>query len=159
MPIHEKVNRYLAEAGVEYEAISHGQTFSSVEEARALGIEADEIAKNVILAVDEGQAFVIVPGDVKLDVKKFRRVAGFRHARLVTEEEMAANFPGFEVGAVPPLGKLFGVPVYVDQRLLEHETVVFPGGSHRDSIRMKCRDLINLNTPTVLDLVKEPSAA
>jgi prolyl-tRNA editing enzyme YbaK/EbsC (Cys-tRNA(Pro) deacylase) len=54
---------------------------------------------------------------------------GDRHVRLATEEELLRDFPGFELGALPPLGSLLGAPLYVDQEVLQHETVVFAAGA------------------------------
>jgi Ala-tRNA(Pro) deacylase len=74
---------------------------------------------------------------------------------MITEEEMAESFKEYEVGAVPPLGELFGVPVYVDERLLDHERIIFSGGTHKGSIKMDCKDFIKLNKPQIVDIVEE----
>jgi len=42
--------------------------------------------------------------------------------------------PGRELGAMPPFGSLFGLPVYVDSRLHGEDTITFNAGTHRDVI-------------------------
>ena len=56
--------------------------------------------------------------------------------RLATETELQADFPGYELGALPPLGSLLGVPLLVDPEVLSHETVLFAGGLETESIRV-----------------------
>jgi prolyl-tRNA editing enzyme YbaK/EbsC (Cys-tRNA(Pro) deacylase) len=50
---------------------------------------------------------------------------------LATEAELAADFPGYELGALPPLGSLLGVPPLIDPEALDHETVLFWGAVPR----------------------------
>lgn len=154
MAIAPDVKTYLDKSGVSCEAVSHPQVFSCVEEAKALGIDADEIAKNLIIKMKDRHAFVVLPGARRLDMHKLRDLLGKR-ARLELEEEMPADFPKYEVGAVPPLGEFFGLPVYVDKRLLDHETIIFVAGTHTDSIKMKTQDFVNLVKAQIVDLAEE----
>ena len=79
---------------------------------------------------------------------------GDRHARLATEQELLRDFPGFELGALPPLGSLLGVPLYVDQEVPRHETVVFAAGSQTESVRLRTADLLQQEQVTALPLIK-----
>jgi len=79
-----------------------------------------------------------------------------RHVRLATEEELRRDFPGIELGALPPLGSLLGAPVYVDQELLQHETVVFAAGSQTESVQLKTADLLRHEQVTTLPLSRHP---
>ena len=79
---------------------------------------------------------------------------GDRHVRLATEEELRRDFPGIELGALPPLGSLLGAPLYADQELLQHETVVFAAGSQTESVQLKTADLLQHEKVTALPLIK-----
>ena len=68
---------------------------------------------------------------------------------LASEEEFAELFPDCEVGAMPPLGNLYGLPVYVASTLAEDEEIVFNAGTHTDVIRMKYSDFARLVSPEV----------
>jgi Aminoacyl-tRNA editing domain len=62
------------------------------------------------------------------------------------------DFPGIELGALPPLGSLLGAPLYVDQEVLQHETVVFAAGSQTESVQIRTADLLQheqVTTPAV----------
>lgn len=155
MAVHPNIIAYLDKHGVKYEALNHPQVFSSVEEAKALGIEADEIAKTLAISIKDKHALAVLPGAHKLDTKKLRQAMNSSHARLMTEEEMAKDFSEYDVGALPPLGELFDIPVYVDKSLFDHETIIFAGGTHTDSIKIKTKDLIDLLKPHTVDLIRE----
>ncbi|GFP30260.1 aminoacyl-tRNA deacylase, partial [Candidatus Hakubella thermalkaliphila] len=101
------------------------------------------------------RAIVVLPGSSRLDARKLKILMGHSDARLLLEEELEMEFPSFEVGAIPPIGALFGFPVYVDERL-QAEKIVFTGGTHVDSVRMNYSDLLSLVHPQVVDLVEEP---
>ncbi len=44
-------------------------------------------------------------------MKRLREAVGDRHTRLATEEELERDFPGLDLGALPPIGSLLGVPM------------------------------------------------
>src|SRR5207248_10096484 len=77
-----------------------------------------------------------------------------RHVRLATEQELLRDFPDFELGALPPLGSLLGAPLYVDQEVLQHETVVFAAGSQTESVQIRTADLLQHEQVTALPLIK-----
>ncbi len=154
MAICPDVKSYLDKKKIPYETVSHPQVFSCIEEAKALGIDAGDIVKNLVIKIKDKHVFVLLPGSLRLDVHKLREIFGKR-ARLELEEEMPQDFPKYEVGAVPPFGELFGFPVYADKRLLAHETIIFTGGTHTDSIKMQLQDFINLVKPEIVDLAED----
>jgi prolyl-tRNA editing enzyme YbaK/EbsC (Cys-tRNA(Pro) deacylase) len=84
-----------------------------------------------------------------------RAAVGDRHVRLATEQELLRDFPGLELGALPPLGSLLGAPLYVDQEVLQHETVVFAAGSQTESVQLKTADLLLHERGTALPLIKQ----
>src|SRR6266550_7193509 len=122
--------------------IAHQQAYTSIAEARALGIEASEVLKTVAVRVAGGYALMAVLATCRLDMHLVQAAVGDRHVRLATEEELLRDFPGIELGALPPLGSLLGAPLYVDQEVLQHETVVFAAGSQTASVQIKTADLL-----------------
>ena len=41
-------------------------------------------------------------------------------------------FPGCEIGGMPPFGNLYGMEVYVSDKLAEDEEIAFNAGSHTE---------------------------
>lgn len=134
----------LAESGVGYELIQHPHTETAKAEARAVGVVPDEVAKTVIVQTADGYARIVVPASERVDLAKVRALLDSHEARLATEAELAAAYPEFELGAVPPLGGPAGDTVVVDRRLAERAQLVFEAGSHDESVRLLGEDLLRL---------------
>ena len=155
MSVNNKVMEYLDKNKAEYRVVTHDRVFTTIAEARALGIEADEIAKCLVIKIRSELALAVIPGGHRINNRKIREACGNKHARMATEDELGADFSQWELGAVPPLGELFRLPVYMDRSLIGNETVLFSGGSHTESIKMNTADFINLIKPDLVDLVEE----
>ncbi len=148
------VSEHLRTKGVAFELMSHTQTYTSIEEARALGLAADEVLKTVAVKTASGYALAVVPGIRRLDMKRLREAVGDPHTRLATEEELERDFPDCDLGALPPIGSLFGVPMYVDPEVMKHETVVFAAGRQTESVNMRGEDLLRGEPATVVALAR-----
>jgi Ala-tRNA(Pro) deacylase len=147
------VARFLEEAGVEYQVLEHEPTFSSADEAEAVHEDARHSAKTLALHDHGGWRIAVLPANHRLDLERARKLlGGTRHLRLGTEEEMAEAFPGFDVGALPPVGPMLPLPEVIDVRLLYQDHVICAGGDHRHAIRIDPRDLIRLSEPRVGDI-------
>lgn len=149
-----QVTEHLQARGIPFEPIAHQQACTSVAEARALGINASEVLKTVALRVADGYALMAVPATCHLDMRLARAAAGDRHVRLATEQELLRDFPGIELGAMPPLGSLLGAPLYLDQEVLRHESVVFAAGSQTQSVQVRTADLLQHEQGTTVPLIK-----
>src|SRR5262249_28926271 len=110
-----QVTEHLQAHGVPFVPIAHPQTYTSIDEARALGIEASEGLKTVAVRAAGGYALMAIPATCRLDMHLVQAAVGDRHVRLATEEELLRDFPDFELGTLPPLGSLLGAPLFVDQ--------------------------------------------
>ncbi len=150
------VEEYLQMRGVEFEVIPHERTLSTVEEARALGVAVDEALKTLVMDTSAGHVLVVIPGSRRVDLHKVRDALGDHHARLASEEELGADFVGYELGAMPPLGSLVGARTFVDPEVLTHETVVFAAGSQTRSLKARTADLFRDEQITVAPVASHP---
>lgn len=122
---------WLAGHGVDYELTAHPRTVTARETARAEGLDPHRFAKALGVVADDGRrALMVIEATEKLDIGLARRILGAREVRLMTETELEALAPGFPAGTVPPIGELFGVPVYADLSLREDAEITFHAGSH-----------------------------
>jgi len=148
----------LTKLGVPYEVIPHEQVHTSTEEALALGISADEVVKTIVLHTASGHALAVIPGSRRLDIRAAERALGAKHVRLSTEEEIENDFPGYELGALPPLGSLHGAPTYVDPEVMRHDAVVFAAGTQTESVKVRAEDLFRDEPVTVAPLIRLSAA-
>ena len=150
-----RVTEHLQTHGVPFAAIAHPQACTSIDQARALGIEARQVLKTVAVRAASGYALMAIPATGRLDLHLARAAVGDRHVRLATERELLRDFPGFELGALPPLGSLLGAPLFVDQDVLQHDTVVFAAGSQTESVQLHTADLLRHEQATALPLTRQ----
>lgn len=78
---------------------------------------------------------VVMPASYRIDWARLHGVLGAQEARLAREEEFAGLFPDCDTGAMPPFGILYDIPVYVDRALTEDSAIIFPAGTHRDTMK------------------------
>jgi len=81
-----------------------------------------------------------------------REASGADQVELAREREFANLFPGCELGAMPPFGNLYEVPVLVDESLAEDEYICFNAGTHTELIRMSYADFDAMVKPTIMCL-------
>jgi Ala-tRNA(Pro) deacylase len=150
------VTEHLEQRGSIFEVLAHRQAYTSVEEARALGIAVDEVLKTLAVRTGSGYALVVIPASRRLDLHLAREALGDSRARLASEEELGDDFPDYELGALPPLGALLHAQVYVDPEVLGHDTVTFAAGTQTESVRMQTQGLFGTGEFTTVSLVKRP---
>ena len=151
----DELVRELEQNGFSYELIPHRLTTTAGEEAVALGIPREQVAKTIVLATEGGYVRAVLPASRRLDLHKARELLGGGDAtRLATEEELAGAYPMFELGAVPPFGGPSGDRTLVDHRLAEQESIVIEAGSHTESLRLTTKDLLTL-TGELADICKD----
>ncbi len=149
MGIAKTVKDCLDRHRIGYVHSSHPSAFTAQEVAAATHVPGKEFAKTVIVKADGRYVMVVLPASHKIEFEKLRRAIGAETVELASEEEFAELFPDCEVGAMPPLGNLYGLPVYVSSSLAEDEEIVFNAGTHTDVIRMKYSDFSRLVSPEV----------
>jgi Ala-tRNA(Pro) deacylase len=86
----------------------------------------------------------------------FGELIGARQVSLAKEWEMAELFPDCEVGAMPPFGELYSLPVYVDESLVREPEIYFQVGTHHEVIEIRHEDFERLVHPKVGHFVLEP---
>jgi Ala-tRNA(Pro) deacylase len=147
-----EIDRKLSRELVPHELIPHRRTETAADEATALGVPADEVAKTVVLVTSTGYVRAVLPASERLDLPKAHKLLGDDKARLATEAELALAYPSFELGAVPPFGGPLGDRVVVDKQLAFYDSVVFEAGSHSESVRLKTTDLLVVAEAEIADL-------
>jgi Ala-tRNA(Pro) deacylase len=147
----------LDAAGVEYEVIPHAHTESAADEARALGIPADGVAKTLVVGTPQGNVRAVLPASERISTAKLAELLDERRKaiQLVPEETLRSDYAEFEYGAVPPIGGAHRDRVIVDTHVASHDSVVLEAGSHDDSIRIATDDLIRVAEAEVAEICAE----
>jgi len=157
MSISRTLNAYLDHERVHYDVLPHPEAFRALAIAQTLHTPGKEMAKVVIVKVQERFVMTVLPASWNVDLHRLRTVFATHRVRLATEDEIIGLFPDCELGAMPPFGNLYGLPVYVDQSLTEDEEIVFQAGTHSDAIRMRYWDFASLAFTVVEEFHRSPS--
>ncbi len=155
MPLTGTLEAYLDEQGLKYVTLRHSAAYTTQELAATLHIAGRELAKTVIVKADGEPAMVVLPASQRIDFQRLSKALGGKPVALAAEWEFAALFPNCELGAMPPFGNLFGLPVYVAQPLTEDDEIVFNDGSFATAIRMRYADYARLVQPTIVEVTEQ----
>jgi Ala-tRNA(Pro) deacylase len=151
MPV-EKLKKFLDEQKVKYVSIKHSLAYTAQEIAASAHIHGEELAKTVIVKVDEEMAMAVLPANYRIDMRALSDALGGKKVELADEKEFCERFPGCAPGAMPPFGNLYGMKVYVDPSLSRDKEIVFNAGSHTELIRLSYKDFKRLVKPQVISL-------
>ncbi len=154
----EKLQEHLAANGVSFELEQHRVAYTAQDLAAVEHVSGKRVAKVVMAMVDGGPVMLVLPASGHVDIDKVKSQLGGQDVRLAREEEFAGIFPDCEVGAMPPFGSLYSVPVCVDESLTGSREITFPAGSHRESMRIKFEDFQRLEQPRTLTIATKAGA-
>ena len=143
----KKLKELLKKKNINYKTIKHTEAFTAQEIAATTHTPGKEMAKVVIINGDDKYFMAVLPASYRIDTEKLKNVLKVKKLRLSTEEEFEKLFPDCEIGATPPFGNLYDIPVYVDKTLSEDENIVFLAGNHKVSMRMAYKDFAEIVKP------------
>ena len=126
-------------------AMGSASRSSSVAASR---IHVRRSAKVVICIADGQPVQAVLPAHYTVDLEALRRLAGAEALRLAHEDEIAALYPEFEVGAMPPFGMMHGHRVFVERCFVGEPEMVFNAGTHTDSLCMHYGDFADIVKPS-----------
>jgi Ala-tRNA(Pro) deacylase len=144
------VKEFLDQNNIKYVSIKHSRAFTAQEIAASAHIHGKKIAKTVVLKVDGKIVFAVLPATYKVDFNLLKEALKTDNLRLANELEFKDKCPGCEVGAMPPMGNLFGIETYVAASLVEDEEIAFNAGTHTELFRLNYSDYEKLVKPKIL---------
>ncbi len=154
MPILRRLKELFDDAKVSYEVYNHPLAYTAQEIAARQHFSGKEMAKVVMLEIDDRLMMGVIPGSQKINLNTVKASLGAKQVRLATEDEFVSRFPECEVGAMPPFGHLFGVPVLVDPALEKDDVIYFNAGNHVQTVRLSYKDFARLVKPQIASLVE-----
>jgi prolyl-tRNA editing enzyme YbaK/EbsC (Cys-tRNA(Pro) deacylase) len=151
----ENVAAFLRAAGAEARLEEFDEeTATAADAARAVGAEASDIVKSLVVLCDGRPVLALVPGDRRGDLAKIARAAGGSDARIARAEEVR-SITGFEPGAVAPFPLPKVERVVVDRSLLSRRAVWIGAGSPRHLAVLPAPELVRLSRAIPADLVSD----
>jgi len=158
MPLINRWLEYLNQMQVRYSHSVHPRAETARATAEAERVPAHEFAKTVVYFSEKGYGLAVVPADEFVDMEKLALLLRLQFVRLATEMEIAELFPDCELGAMPPVGQLYMLPVYLDAAMAEERLIAFNGGTHRDVIHMLTAEFRRIVRPVIAPLTRIKAA-
>jgi Ala-tRNA(Pro) deacylase len=155
----ERLKQYLGESGVHYGVQHHHEVYTMQEVAAEVGEKGRAVAKVFIASADGNPVMLVLAAPDHVDYDRVRDYLGAENVERAPEELFKQWFPDCEVGAMPPFGNLYKVPVYMDRKLMEAPHITFQAGSHSDTIRIDMHDYMRLASPKVTRFAVTPEPA
>ena len=160
MAINDRLRQQIEQVGVHYEVLPHREVFTAQEVARNTHVSGRLLAKPVVIREEGGHySMAVVNAGEHVDLAAVHRGPSGSRAQLADELELARLFPDCEVGAMPPAGHLYGLPMYIDEEFRRHPDIYFQAGNHHEVVRMKFADFEKVAGPFAGEssLHREPS--
>jgi len=146
----KRLTQFLDNHNTRYVVVIHSPAYTAQEIAARAHVPGRELAKTVMAKVDGTMTMLVLPASSMVNFTALRQEVAEGRAELATEAEFKGLFPECEVGAMPPFGNLFGIPVFVDRALLEDEEIAFNAGTHKELVRLSYADFARLVQPKIL---------
>jgi Ala-tRNA(Pro) deacylase len=151
--IVNRVMNALDQKDIMYRVIEHREDFTAQETAEDTFTPGDQFAKAVVLEADGELLMAVVAAPEHVDLRKIGMALNATDVALINEDRMLDLFPDCEIGAEPPFGNLYDMPVYVSPTIADDDYITFNGGSHIHVLRMRYQDYEMLVKPQVIDMV------
>jgi Ala-tRNA(Pro) deacylase len=148
------VQKFLRDRGIWFESIEHKPTFDAFSLAETVNVVLQEVAKPVLLRVDDGYVLVVLPASKSVDLMRIRQLLQAEHVELASEADCGHEFVDCEFGARLPFGSQYGLRTLMDESLRHDDEIVFEGNTHREAIRMKRADYVALEKPWVVQIAQ-----
>lgn len=140
---------YLDHMGVSYRTLRHDAAFTAAQLAETEHIPGRRVIKPVIVNADGQYVMCALPATHRIDMDTLKGQLDATQVLLVDEQAMRELFPDCELGAEPPIGRLFGLPMLLDESALADDRVTFQAGTHCEAVTMTLAEYRRIAQPEV----------
>ncbi len=151
-----RLRDYLDQQNVHYQTIHHRRDYTAQETAADTATPGSQFAKAVLFKTEAGFVMAVLPAHHKVSIEKLRAHIQAEKLRLASEDEILKICPDCAVGAEPPFGNLYGIPVHLCKDMGSEGWITFNAGTHEDVVRMKYDDYVRLVQPEIGDFSIRP---
>src|SRR5262245_28802974 len=156
MTIAHKLKDYLDGKGISYDTVAHHRTVTRRQSDVAAHIPGGRMAKSVLVHHELGYALAVVPTTHRIEFGALQDVMDKRLG-LASEDEVGSLFDDCDIGAIPPIGAAYDVPVILDESLGDPGDVYFEGGDHKTLVHVSGRDFRSLTSSAKVARFSHPA--
>ncbi|SDM03607.1 Cys-tRNA(Pro) deacylase [Halogranum gelatinilyticum] len=156
--MHPSAEQFVADARANYDFEPTVEEFpegtkTAADAAEAVGCDVAQIASSIVLVADSEVVVSVTSGANRVSMAKVAELVGAESARMAEADEVK-RATGWSIGGVPPICHATSVPVFVDETLLEFETVWAAAGTPTAVFRVESEELVELSGGEVADVAE-----
>ena len=140
---------YLDDMGVRYRLSRHPTAYTAQMLAEAEHVPGRKVIKPVVVQADGQFVMCALPACYRVDLSELKDQLQAIEVRLADERTLGELFPGCEIGAAPPIGRLYGMTTLMDESLMSDDRVTFQAGTHEDAVTMSLMEYRRVAQPEV----------
>lgn len=145
------IEKYLKNNHIKFSLLEHDYAEGSFNTAKVAAIQNQALAKAVLLRDEDFHyTLCVLPSSHKILRHTLNQIFD-RHMHLADEEELSYLFKDCEEGAVPPLGKAYGIDMIWDEDLINNDIIYMEAGDHRHLICINQTEFPKLMKDTLHD--------
>ena len=148
------LRNYLDRLGVRYRWMHHDTVYTAQGLAHAEHVSGKCVVKPVVVETDGRFVLCALPAALYVDMERIKEELHAGEARLADEQTLGQLFGDCDLGAEPPIGRIFGMPTLMDDSLQTQEEVIFQAGTHEEAVGMSLADFMRTARPTVAHFAK-----
>ena len=155
MSMPARLESHLSKHHVVYGRVFHPPIHSTQKTASVMHYPDKEVAKTIALRAGHKTLLAVLPASHHINLERLGTIVGGK-VHLLDERKCVEIFADCEPGAIPLFGELYGLPVYMDQALVENPEIVFCAGTLSEGIRMGNVEFMHLVKPGWANSPKSP---
>lgn len=146
---HTRLQSFLDELNATYRVSHHDNAYTAQDLAMNEHVPGRQVIKPVLVQADNQFVLCALPACYRVDLEELKHQIPAQHVHLVEESKLADLFPDCEVGAEPPVGRLYGLLTLMDESLTADDHVTFQAGTHNDSVTMTLAEYRRIAQPEI----------
>ena len=144
-----KLQSILDDMGVNYRVSHHPTVYTAQMLAEAEHVPGRKVIKPVVVQADGEFVMCALPACYRVDIEELKDQLQAQDVRLVEEPKLTELFPDCELGAAPPIGRLYGMTTLMDESLIADDRVTFQAGTHDAAVTMSLAEYRRVAQPEV----------
>jgi len=139
----------LDDMGVSYRVSHHPTVYTAQMLAESEHVPGRKVIKPVVVRADGEFVMCALPACYRVDLGELKHQLQAADVVIVDEPQLTELFPGCELGAAPPIGRLFGMTTLMDESLVADDRVTFQAGTHEDAVTMSLAEYRRVAQPEI----------
>jgi len=139
----------LDDMGVRYRVSHHPTVYTAQMLAETEHVPGRKVIKPVVVQADGEFVMCALPANYRVDLGELKDQLQVDDVRIVEEPRLNELFPDCQLGAAPPIGRLYGMTTLMDESLVADDRVMFQAGTHEDAVTMSLAEYRRVAQPEI----------